>query len=86
MNIKLHIDSLVLQGFNSADRGRIVAAMQQELTRLLAERGVPPSLGQGDSVAQVDGGQFQITPGDRAGAIGSRVAQHVYKGLTGAKL
>ena len=83
MNINLNIDSLILHGFPSTDRAQIAAAVQRELTRLLAERGVPPSLAQEASRLQIDSGQFQITPGARADAVGRQVAQQIYEGLQG---
>lgn len=39
--IHLHIDELVLEGFNPGDRHGIADAVQRELHLLLAERGVP---------------------------------------------
>ena len=38
--IDLHIDELVLHGFNPADRHRIGEAVRSELARLLTERGI----------------------------------------------
>ena len=42
--IELHIEELVLHGFAPADRYRIGDTVQRELTRLLAEQGMPASL------------------------------------------
>jgi hypothetical protein len=39
MNIVIEIDALVLDGFDPADRFRIQAALERELTRLVHERG-----------------------------------------------
>ena len=46
MNIELEIDELVLHGVAPTDRVAVGEAVQHELTRLLTERGVPPSLEQ----------------------------------------
>lgn len=46
-NIELHIEKLVLHGFAPGAHSRIGEAVQQELTRLFLEQGVPRSLSQG---------------------------------------
>ena len=81
-NIQLHIDELILHGFTPADRVRIAAAVQNELARLLAAEGVPPTLAQGGPIPVLDGGDFEITPGMSAQAIGVQVAQGIYGGLS----
>lgn len=80
-NINLHIEELVLHGFAPGDRYHIGEAVQQELTRLFAEQGVPPSLAQGGEVGRLDGGRFEMTEGIQAGAIGTQIAQTIYGGL-----
>ena len=80
-NVELHIEELVLHGFSPGDRYRIGEAVGQELSRLLADRGVPQSLLQGGEIASVDGGAFEVAPGSRAEAVGAQVAKAVYGGL-----
>ena len=45
--------------------------MEQELTRLLADQGVPESLARGGEIANMDGGAFEV----------AQVARAVYGGL-----
>jgi hypothetical protein len=80
MNVELHIEELVLHGFERGDRDRISEAVQQELTRLFAQ-GVPPSLAQGGEIGRLDGGGFEMTAGMQSGAIGTQIAQSIYGGL-----
>ena len=80
-NIELNIEELVLHGFSPGDRHRIGEAVEQELTRLLADRGVPQSLAQGGEVASVDGGAIEVASGARAQVVGAQVARAVYGGL-----
>jgi hypothetical protein len=82
VNLELRIEEMVLHGFAPGDRYRIGDAMQRELARLFTEQGMPPSLAQRREVARVDGGAFEVAPGSRAEAIGVRVAQTVYGGLS----
>ena len=80
-NIELQIEELVLRGFAPEDRYLIGEAVQQELTRLLTERGVPPSLARGGEIGHLDGGTFAMSSGMKAEAIGSQIAQNIYGGL-----
>lgn len=80
-NIELHIEELVLRGFDSGDRHRIGAAVEAELARLFAKGGVPPSLAQGGEIPHFDGGTFEVAPGSTAETVGARVAQTLYGGF-----
>ena len=81
-NIELQIDELVLQGFPPGNRHRIARAVERELTRLFTEQGAPPSLSQGVSLAQIDGGNFTMAPNTSAASIGTHIAQTIYTGFT----
>jgi hypothetical protein len=81
MNVRLHIDELVLDGFPPGDRYRIAAAVEVELTRLFADQGVPPDLASGRAIPALDGGSFDVAPDARPDRIGGQVAQAVYRGL-----
>lgn len=80
--IELEIEELVLHGFAPGDRHRIGAAVERELARLLAKRGVSPSLTRDVEIARLDAGAFRTAPGAKAEAIGTRVAQSVNRGLS----
>ncbi|MGI9182852.1 MAG: hypothetical protein ACR2H9_20435 [Longimicrobiaceae bacterium] len=79
--IELEIGELVLHGVAPGDRHRIGAAVERELARLLAERGLSPSLTQNGEVARLDAGALHVAPGARAESIGRQVAQSVHRGL-----
>ena len=81
MNVRLHIERLVLDGFPAGDRDRIAAALEVELTRLFAEQGVPPGLTGGGAIPALDGGAFDVTPGARPDRIGAQAAESLYGGL-----
>jgi hypothetical protein len=80
--VELHIGELVLDGFPPLDRAQLGVVVQQELTRLFAERGVPAGLANGGEAASLDGGEFHVAPGSNAQAIGAQIAQVVYGGLS----
>ena len=79
--IELNIEELVLHGFSPGDRHDIGEAVELELTRLLADRGVPQSLERGREIANMDGGAFEVAQGLRAQVVGAQVAKVVYGGL-----
>ena len=83
-NVELHIEELVLHRFAPGDRHHIAEAMQQELTRLLAQ-GVPRSLANSQELGQLDGGSFEMVAGMPPAAIGIQVAQSIYTRLGGAE-
>jgi hypothetical protein len=80
-SVDVHIEELVLRGFALGDRYRIAEAMEQELSRLIADHGVPGSLANGDDLHQVDGGSFQAGPLLTPEATGRQVAQALFDGL-----
>ncbi|NJP09668.1 MAG: hypothetical protein HC866_09420 [Leptolyngbyaceae cyanobacterium RU_5_1] len=80
--LELNIEELVLHGFSPGDRDPIGAAIQQELTRLLTEHGIPPTLAQAGTIGRLDGGAFEIQAGTPPRVIGSQIAQAIYGGLS----
>ena len=84
MNIVIEIDELVLHGFPTADRYRIGEAVQAELTRIFAERGLPGTSLQGVTAARLDGGSFNIAAEMHATAVGAGVAGAVHRAVAAA--
>src|SRR5579885_399639 len=80
-HVDLNIEELVLMGVAANDRALIAAALSRELTRLIAERGVPPALAGMGNLANLDAGAFHPRPGERADALGARIAGMLYQGL-----
>ena len=81
MNIELNIEQLVLHGVDVRDRRGLQAAVEAELSRLFAERGLPPALAQGGYVPHLDGGTANLAPGAQAANSGVQIARAVYGGL-----
>jgi hypothetical protein len=77
-NIELHIEELVLHGFVASDRYLIGEALQQELTRLLTEKGLPSSLAQGGEIARINAGEFEVQLGAKPEIIGVQIAHLIY--------
>lgn len=80
--IELHIEELVLNGFDpTLDHERVGAAVREELARLLAEPGALPHPLMAGRIALGDGGSFPLAPAASPEAIGAQIAQTVVKGM-----
>jgi hypothetical protein len=81
--IELTIDELVLHGLDPSDRAGIREAIERELSRLFAQRGVPPTLaGRGVRAARLEDATEEVQAGSRADAIGAQVARTLYGKLS----
>lgn len=80
-NIELHIEELVLHGFEKRDRYRIAEAMQTELARLGAQKSLTPKLQIAPNVEKVDAGSFSLHANAKPEMIGRQIARNVYQGL-----
>lgn len=80
-SIELHIEELVLNGFEPAHRYAIGEAIERELTRLFTEHDTPPAITHNFETARVDGGPLPINPDSSPEVIGARVARAIYGGL-----
>ena len=79
--VSVHIERLVLHDFPATGRWRIGPAVQGELARVLAKRGLPSGLAPGGAFARMDGQSFRLAPGAGAEDIGRQVAHAIYRGL-----
>ena len=84
-NIELNIEELVLHGFQPGDRQRIGLAVQQELSRLFTEQGLPTGLSSGGAVPSLDAGAFHNAPDAKPGAVGQQIANSIYTGFNNVK-
>lgn len=80
MNIDLHIEELVLEGFPPEDRHRIGAAVERELARLLTERGLP-GVTESMDISRLDGGSFEMDRNATPERVGGQVGGAVYGGM-----
>lgn len=82
-NIHLHIERLILDGLpiERAQAANIRAAVEMELTRLLAENGLAASLQAGGALSGVQASPIWLAPGSPPAQIGAQIAQSVYSGI-----
>jgi len=80
-NLELTIGRLLLPDLPPSQRARVTAVIEQELTRLWAEQGVPAGVA-GDGLA-LDAATIELPAGTSAQAMGVQVAQSIYNRLAG---
>jgi hypothetical protein len=87
MNIRLHIESLVVDGYGlqRADGRAVKSAVQKELTRLLNGHGLRRELQQSGAVPQVRAGMMQVGAKPSPRQLGTQIARSVYGGIGRAK-
>ncbi len=81
VNVRLDVDQLVLHGLPPGDRLRIAAAVEQELTRSLAGRGLPAALRNAGTRQRIDAGELRLEAGAPAERTGAHIARAVHGGL-----
>lgn len=82
MNVKLHIERLVLDGVAAGGQPQLLqAAIQAELTRLLTEGALAPALNAGGAMPRIALPAIALGQRDTAGALGTRIAGAVYGGI-----
>ena len=82
MNVKLHIERLVLDGVDGNGHPQLLrAAIEAELTRLLSEGGLAPALDAGGALPAIALPTIAMAQGDAAGVLGTRIAGAVYAGI-----
>jgi hypothetical protein len=87
MNVRLHIDRLVLDGLDvgEADRPRLQAAIEQELSRLIGAGGISPELAGGVALPSVRAPQIALAPDAKPAQLGAAIAGAVYGGVGGTR-
>jgi hypothetical protein len=76
--LELHIDELVLLGFDPSDRVRIATAVERELAALLAGAPPSPALLAAGGAERLDGGSFRHDAGAPARQAGTHIAAAVH--------
>ncbi len=78
--VEVHIEELLLRGFNLCDRYAISDAAEHELKRLIVKGGFP-GIAAGTMIERLDGGRFKVALGMKPAAVGKQLAQTLYRGM-----
>ncbi len=82
MNINLKIERLILKdvNFSPYERRQLQAALESELSRLLAANPLPPYLQNGGAIPQLPA-TLNVTPNRDPSRMGQEIAQSLYTEL-----
>jgi hypothetical protein len=83
MNIKLHIDRLILDGIAipHSQRPLLQAAVEAELSRLITAEGLSSQLMNDGAIPQVSASNLPLNPNSSPTQLGQQIAQSVYGGI-----
>jgi len=84
-NVELHIEELILRGLPPGSREGLAEAIQEEVSRMIAEGGLPPGLSGASGPVYLPRVSFEVDPRPRAGSIGSQVGRALHRGWTETK-
>ena len=77
----VHIESLVLKGFQHSDQRALSEGLQEQLLRLLSQPATIEQLSRLGSIQDVHAGSFVVDPGSGLAHVGSNVATQICTGL-----
>ena len=85
MNIKVHIERLVLDGLRmeARDSAQVQATVEAELVRLLSESGIPAGLQAGFNQARIHAPVAQLNSSPHAREIGAQISKGIYGAFAG---
>jgi hypothetical protein len=86
-DVELRVERLVLDGLpplGPGDAAVLRAAVEAELTRLLADGGLDPAVSSGGAHAVLRGPAVRVSASTRPGELGTRIARAVHGGLGGS--
>lgn len=83
MNVRLHIDRLVLEGVSlgPGDGARLQAAVERELGRLISRNGLNPALLQGGAMPQIPAPAVRLDSAKKPAELGRQIAGAIYGGI-----
>jgi hypothetical protein len=79
--IRVHIEELVLHGFEPGDRRRIADALQAHLAELLSEAPLSEERTAGITLERWDAGTIRIREGSVPAVVGEQLAAALHGGM-----
>lgn len=80
-DIEIYIDRIVLEGFDHLNTRELNQAIQQHLTTMLTEQGLPQGVVGMSEVNRLNGGQIHLATNPTTGNIGKSIAGGIYQGI-----
>ncbi|MDJ0582126.1 hypothetical protein [Crocosphaera sp.] len=85
MTITINLDQIILEEIDipPSQRPRLRVVVEEELSRLLQEKGIPRQLYQGTTIACLSA-TVKVTKGRKTEQMGKEIAQSIYSYLAGS--
>jgi hypothetical protein len=80
-HIEIHIDRIVLDGYDPIHAPAIREAIRESLALLVAQSGLPGHFVQNTHIRQVQGGPMEAAGNHSVHQIGAGIARSVYQGI-----
>ena len=80
--IVVRIDELIVDAVAPGDRYAIADAVRNALARQLEQGGPGSSWNTGARIERIDAGECRLPPHAGVDAVGSRIAETIYRGIT----
>ncbi len=80
-NIEIYIDRIVLEGFDHLNRRELNAVVQQHLTSMISEQGLPDGLMNSGYHRKLNGGEMNLDSQPKIGQVGSDIAGGIFNGI-----
>jgi hypothetical protein len=83
MKVSVHVERLVLEGLpvSAAQGGLVRAAVEEELSRLLAAGELDPALVAAGSLPRLEAGALRLEEQTDPARVGRQIARAVYEGV-----
>ena len=83
MTITINLEQIILEGIDipPSQRPRLRVVVEEELSRLLQEKGIPRQLSQGTAIACLSA-TVKVTKGKKTEQMGREIAQSIYTQLS----
>jgi len=80
-NIEIHIDRIVLDGFDHLNKTDLNAVMQEHLTTMISEQGLPNDLLKRAYHRKLNGGEMKLGHRPETGQVGIDIAGGIFNGM-----
>lgn len=80
-NIEIYIDRIVLEGFDHLNKAELSAAVQEHLTTMISEQGLPNGLLNHAYHRKLNGGEMNLPNRPKTGQVGSDIATGIINGI-----
>jgi len=80
-NIEIYIERIVLDGFDYLNKADLNAAVQEHLSTMISNGGLPDGLMNSGYHRKLNGGEMKLNNQPKTGQVGSDIASGIFSGI-----